>query len=410
MSGVIVFLTIFLSLYGGLHLYAFIKVRQALHPGAGQSVALAAGMVVFIVSPLLVRWTEKAGHESIARALAFVGYTWMGLVFLFASVSFALDLYRLLLALLRWALRSELSGMALSQRHGFMISLLLVAGIGLYGLFEALTIRTEHVTIKTPKIPPSAGPIRIVQISDVHLGLIVGKMRLERILAKVKAAEPDLFISTGDLVDGQMDDISTLARMIREIPAPYGKYAVTGNHEYYAGLDRSLEFTRAAGFHVLRDEAVRINDYLTIAGVDDTTGAQRYGIAPKVSEKALLSGLSGQGFRLFLKHRPLLEKEAAGLFDLQVSGHVHKGQIFPFGLVVRCFYPKDAGFLRLEKNSGLYVSRGSGTWGPPIRFLSPPEVTVIELVHDGAGLSRLRPAGSATQKPRSSSAQDRREQ
>jgi len=101
-----------------------------------------------------------------------------------------------------------------------------------------------------------------------------------------------------------------------------------------------------------------------------------------VSEKELLSRFSREKFTLLLKHRPLVDEDAIGLFDLQLSGHAHKGQIFPFSIITKLIYPNHAGLLKLEKNSRLYVSRGSGTWGPPIRFLSPPEVTLIELVHE----------------------------
>ncbi|MBW1995833.1 MAG: metallophosphoesterase, partial [Deltaproteobacteria bacterium] len=221
-----------------------------------------------------------------------------------------------------------------------------------------------------------------VQISDVHIGLIVGENRLEKILDRVIAAEPDILISTGDLVDGQMDDVSTLTEMFRKIPAKMGKYAITGNHEFYAGLNRALKFTKNAGFTVLRGEALSINGFLNIAGVDDMAG-NSYGLTRNISEKALLSALDRDKFTLFLKHRPLLEKDATGLYDLQLSGHVHKGQIFPFSLVTMLFYPEDAGMLALDNNAFLYVSRGCGTWGPPIRFLSPPEVTIIDLVAAG---------------------------
>ena len=120
---------------------------------------------------------------------------------------------------------------------------------------------------------------------------------------------------------------------------------------------------------------------IIIVGVDDLAG-KRYGLAPNVSEKALLSKLPRKYFTLLLKHRPHLNEAEGGLFDLQLSGHTHKGQIFPFSLIVKLFYPYFNGLFSLGNNSYIYVSRGTGTWGPPVRFLAPPEVTVIELVHE----------------------------
>ena len=137
----------------------------------------------------------------------------------------------------------------------------LSAAITVYGYFQALDIQTTHLTLKSHKIPKEMGKLTIAQISDVHLGLIVGERRLERILAKVKAAEPDILVSTGDLVDGQPDNITDLAELFRNTKTKYGAFAVTGNHEYYAGLKRSLDFTQKAGFQLLRGEGVTVEEH-----------------------------------------------------------------------------------------------------------------------------------------------------
>jgi predicted MPP superfamily phosphohydrolase len=206
--------------------------------------------------------------------------------------------------------------------------------------------------------------------------------RLDGILASVKAESPDLLVSTGDLVDAQLDSLEGLAEMLREINPQYGKFAITGNHEFYAGLGESLHFIKLAGFRLLRGEGITVDGIINIAGVDDQAG-RRYGTYRENSEKYLLSKLPRSRFTLLLKHRPVIDSEAEGLFDLQLSGHTHKGQIYPFRLLTKLYYPNLSGLIKLNHNSLLYVSRGSGTWGPPIRFLSPPEVTVIDIVNEG---------------------------
>ncbi len=306
----------------------------------------------------------------------------MGLLFLFVSASLLIDVYHLLVYLAGLILQRNFAGIRLSPRISFFIPFVLCLAIGLYGYFEAIRIRTEHVTIRTSKIPEEASGLKIAQISDVHLGLIVRKERLKRIIDQVKASDPHILISTGDLVDGQMDDLLGLATMLQEIRPKYGKFAVTGNHEFYAGLGPSLHFTQKAGFTILRGEGVTVSGLINIAGVDDP-GNRRRNSPPEISEKTVLAGLPRNHFTILLKHRPLLNKDATGLFDLQLSGHTHKGQIFPWSLITRLFFPNDAGLFKLQNNALLYVNRGSGTWGPPIRFLSPPEVTLIELVHEG---------------------------
>jgi len=374
------FLVVFFSLYGGLHLYAFLKARAALAFHAGTGTILALFMLLMVVAPIIIHFLEKAGYDILARIFSWTGYTWMGALFLFVSVSLIIDCYRLILSAGTFITGTDIAVLTLPKQHAFFISLVVSLSLAAYGYFEARDIRTERVLIKTPKIPAKIGMVKIVQISDVHLGLIVRQERLRRMLAEVKRADPDILVSTGDLVDGQINGLAGLAELLQEINPRYGKFAVTGNHEFYAGLDQALEFTAKAGFTMLRGEGFPIAGIINIAGVDDPAG-KTFGLFRGTPEKELLSGFAHDRFTLLLKHRPLVDRDSEGLFDLQLSGHVHKGQIFPFSLVTWLYYPIHAGRLNLEDNALLYVSRGTGTWGPPIRFLSPPEVTVVELVH-----------------------------
>lgn len=377
----IIFLTVFLSLYSSLHLYGFLSVKRALVPGPKASAVLISFMVLMIFTPFIIRILERNDLVTPARFFAYIGYIWMGLIFLFFSFAVALDTYRLILEAIQRAFSADFSRFCLSKAQCFFIPVFLSVGITIFGFFEALNIKTERIIIRTDTITQKIGQLKIVQLSDVHLGLIVGKHRLKRIIELVKAEKPDILVSTGDLVDGQMNNLSELTGMIRKIPTKYGKYAVMGNHEFYAGLQDALKITTDAGFRVLRGEGLNIPGVINIAGVDDPAG-KRYGLEPNVSEKVLLSKLPRKYFTLLLKHRPQLNETEGGLFDLQLSGHTHKGQIFPFSLIVKLFYPNFSGLVSLNNNSYLYVSRGTGTWGPPIRFLAPPEVTVIELFHE----------------------------
>jgi predicted MPP superfamily phosphohydrolase len=376
---IIFFLAIFL-VYALLHAYIFCKIRAAFAFGTGVSVLLICVMLIMILAPIVVRVSERYGLESLARCLSYIGYIWMGLAFLFFSCSLLVDIYRLLVYTGGLAFKAYLSPLSPSPRLAFVIPALISIAIALYGYVEALSIRTERVVIQSPKIPEQIGRVTIAQISDVHLGLIVRHERLKRILKEVADAKPDIVVSTGDLVDGQIDNLRGLAEPFQTVNPPFGKFAITGNHEFYAGLDQALNFAKTAGFTILRGEASYVAGFITIAGVDDPT-AKRFGLSKGISEQSLLSKLPRERFTVLLKHQPMVDDGAEGLFDLQLSGHTHKGQIFPFNYLVRHFFPADSGLMGLHNNSYLYVSRGSGTWGPPIRFLSPPEVTIIDLVH-----------------------------
>lgn len=376
------FILIFLLIYSGTHFYAFHKARAAFAFGTVTGICLAAFMVLMISAPFIVRLSERHGFEFAARLMSYTGYIWLGLLFLFFSASLVFDIYSLLVYSGGLMLKRDLSGIGIPARLSFFVSLFLAVIISFYGYFEAGNIITERIVIRTPKIPKEAGRLKIVQISDVHIGLIIRGERLKRILEQVKNAGPDVLVATGDLVDGQINNIGEMAELFKDIKPRFGKFAITGNHEFYAGLDRALAFTRESGFLVLRGEAVTVEGLINIVGVDDSQG-KAYEDFKDIPERKLLSGLPEGKFTLLLKHRPLVDKTAVGLFDLQLSGHAHKkGQIFPFGLVTWLYYPVHAGYANLSGSSNLYVSRGAGTAGPPIRFLSQPEVTVIELVHE----------------------------
>ena len=379
MRGLLAFLAVYISIYGSVHYYAFIKLRRGLEFNTWIGMGIAVFMALMILAPILMRIGERTGHDNLAAGLALVGFFWMGLLFLFISCAFCFDIYRGFLAVTRFITQKYL--LALTPTHGFscLVSIAIACLVMGYGFFEANTIRLEKVVVHTKKLPKNMDTIRIAQISDVHLGLVVGESRLRRILDQVQKAKPHMLVSTGDLVDGKMVEPNRLARLLHSVQTPLGKYAVTGNHEFYAGLRQALDFTQKAGFVMLRGQAHSLPNGLTIAGVDDPTG--RFQTPPNaLSEKDLLHNLPENHFTVLLKHQPVVSADSLGRFDLQLSGHTHNGQIFPFGLLVKLAYKTNHGFTKLSKGSAVYVSRGTGTWGPPVRFLAPPEVTLITII------------------------------
>ena len=367
-----IFLLVVLTVYGGMHAYVFFKASTGLSLGQTAYTGLAVFMIAMVLAPFAVRLLERSGHELPASVFAYIGFTWMGFVFLFFCSSLLMDAYRLLI----WTFRRPLMP---SPFAAFVIPLAAAALITAYGFFEALSIRAEHVVLEAPGL--GTDRVRIAQVTDIHLGIVVGPQRLEKMLQIVREARPDILVSTGDLLDSTGPEVRASLELFTQIRPPMGKYAVTGNHEYYAGLEEALAATREAGFTVLRQESFTIPGVMRIAGVDDPAGE----LLPKdnATDAKVLGGASGL-FTLFLKHRPLVESSAVGLFGLQLSGHTHRGQIFPFRLVTRLFFPRDSGLYSLG-TSYLYASRGTGTWGPPVRFISTPEVTIIDLVKKPPG-------------------------
>lgn len=372
------FLITFFLIYGSVHAYALLKTKSALGLGWGTALALSPVLALLVAAPLIVFYLARHGMGGEARVASWIGYLWMGFLFFFFWMNLAVDAVNLAVRTAgaltgRWAFPHLIAG-----RAPFLALAGLAVAFGAYAILEARHIRVERIRIASDKMPAAAAPLRIAQISDVHLGLIVRHGRARAIVDAVRREKPDVLVSTGDLVDGEINHLDGLAEILREIDPPLGKYAVTGNHEFYAGIDEAVAFTRRAGFTVLRGESVMPDKTLRIAGVDDPAGAA-FGAGGRRSEAAVLGETPSPAFTLFLKHRPWLSAASRGLFDLQLSGHTHAGQIFPFRLLVRITYPLLSGLRPLAHGAFLYTSRGAGTWGPPMRFLAPPEVTIFDI-------------------------------
>lgn len=377
MSRLAIFLSLYFCFYGSAHLYILIKVRRAIYLHGWSYFLLFVVLTFLLLAPIQARLLEFQGYIISSLVITWIGFLWMGFLFVYLCLALPLDGYHLIVATAQRMFGADWTNWMLSRRQSLAIGAVAAGAIMLYGAFEARQIRVEKVTLPSVKIPESMGRVRIVQISDVHLGPMTYPGRMSSLVAAIRAARPDILVSSGDLVDGVILNKSYVAGTLRDLPAPMGKFAVTGNHEFYMGLDKALAFTRESGFIPLRGSSTTIGKALTITGVDDPAGKT----ASDNTEADLLAQVPSQHYSILLKHRPVVPATSRGRFDLQLSGHTHKGQIFPFGLLVSFFYPLRHGLHLLDSRSRLYTSRGSGTWGPPVRVLTPPEITIIDLVH-----------------------------
>ncbi len=368
------FLIVFVSVYSLMHAFFYFRVKVLLPYDRLSHFLVIIFLSLMIFAPIGTRLLERADHYNLARAAAMIGYPWVGFIFYAFLLFFTAGVVGLFFKLVNITAGTHLP--LLTGKTATACILASVAAICLYGFFEAGSLRVERVRIPTAKLPDGVERLRIAQISDIHLGLLVRQDKLEKILETVKAESPDILVSTGDLVDGDMEKIGNLPELFATINPRYGKWAVTGNHEVYAGLSNSINAENAFGFDLLRGSARTVGHAVNIVGVDDPAAGSA------VNETTLLKQVRNGLFTILLKHRPDPERENLGLFDLQLSGHTHYGQLFPFRCFSRFVYPLQNGPYFLEKGSVLYTSRGSATWGPPMRVLAPPEVTIIDIVRE----------------------------
>ena len=365
------------TIYSSANLYLFYKLNSLVNLGPSVDVLIGAVVFFMTISPVLIPVYSNWGSERSIRIFSYVGYMWLGFVVPFFPVSVFIDLYNIALPLID----NGYGLVTVSSGTGFIASLLLALLINVYGFYEAGHLRIERLVMKTSKLPEGVERIRIAQISDIHLGIIVGDGMLRKIIRKIANEAPDIIVSTGDLVDGTIRHIKHLPERLRELEPPLGKFAVVGNHEIYGGEKRTVGFIKDSGFRLLRGEGVTVGDAINIAGMDFMGGeTAAYESAGHKPEHEVLAGLQEGLFTLLLKHRSDVNDESLGLFDLQLSGHTHGGQIFPMNLATMFIFSYHAGFSKLAKGSAIYTSRGTGTSGPPIRFLSTPEIMIIDIV------------------------------
>ena len=248
-----------------------------------------------------------------------------------------------------------------------------------YGLVDARLLRVTEQNIPLNRLKGRS--VTIGFISDLHLGLLVGKRRMKKILSVLTNVKPDLIVIGGDLYDTKPKNIAHLDKLISSIPRIAPTYAVTGNHEFINGVDECVAAMEGLGIMVLRNKmVVDKGTGLQLLGVDDSSGQSAF--APEEYELSdIAADLDLKRPSVFLNHAPLDFKKATSLgIGLELSGHTHGGQLWPIGYVTKLIYKDGDRGLHRRGNSYLYISKGGGTWGPPLRVGASPEMSIMKLI------------------------------
>lgn len=254
------------------------------------------------------------------------------------------------------------------------------------GMGEAQRIETTKLTIKTEKLPPDIPKLRIIQLTDLHLGPYSGKKLLARVLRRVREENADMVVVTGDVADGPLEGRHREIAMFRRLKPKYGFFAVMGNHDFYDDEECARDFMQRAGMRLLDAEAERSGG-IVVAGVSDRDHlcGEKWGLSRSETFIVNTKSRFPDSFILLLRHRPVVETGTEGMFDLQLSGHTHGGQLLPCPSSRLFLRGHSRGVKKLKKGSMLYTSNGAGYVGPPVRFFAPPEIVVIDLERkDGA--------------------------
>ena len=367
-----------------LHAYVAWRIAPALGDGFGSPYGLAFALLM-LGSALLMPMTlfaRRVRSQPLADRLAWAGSLAMGL---FSSL-FVLTLLRdlSLLALGVASLLLPFDGLAAMVRDSAAAVPLLGAAATALGLWNARrTAAVVEIDVPIAGLPAALHGFTIAQISDIHVGPTIKAPYLRRIVESVNRLRADMVAVTGDLVDGSVRELSAHVAPLAELQSRHGTFFVTGNHEYYSGAAGWVTELRRIGLQVLMNEHVVVRHEgaeMVVAGVTDFS-AHHFDPAQRSDPQAALAGApQAAGTRVLLAHQPRSADaaERAG-FDLQLSGHTHGGQFWPWNLFVPLQQPFTAGLNRLRR-LWVYTSRGTGYWGPPKRFGAPSEITRLRLV------------------------------
>jgi len=322
-------------------------------------------------------------ENSFTTLIHWLGYTGLGLVSLLFFIQVGADLLLLVKSLLAKSHsfdphRRAFLGLSAKTIVGG------IAGIGsIWGMYQALKEPViKRVEIKIEGLPESLKGFRMAQITDLHVGSMITGKFVERVTRKIQELNADMLFFTGDAADGSVQSYGEHLNSFAEIHPKYGKYFVTGNHEYYSDMNGWLQLIEGLGFKILVNESqnIIVNDAtIMITGIPDRGGGHFASFHKTDMEKAV-GGMNSSDLKILLAHQPGDVEHATKYgFDLQLSGHTHGGQYFPFSLLVQMAHPFIKG-LHKRENTWIYINQGTGYWGPPLRIGTEPEITEIVLV------------------------------
>ncbi|WP_130340208.1 metallophosphoesterase [Micromonospora kangleipakensis] len=394
-----------------IHLYLWKRlVRDTTGPGRWRRVGGIAALVLALLVP-----ATMAGTRAGLFWLAWPGYLWLALMFYLLVLLVALEAPMAVakLVLRRRAMVAEPTTAApepvlvgaggaaeppaaaavdqpdhdparrlLLARGAAIFAGLTAAGITGYGVRTATgPPRLDRVRIPLAKLPRSMDGLRIATVSDIHLGPLRGRAHTERIVEMINRLDADLVAVVGDLVDGSVAELGEAAAPLRDLRSRYGSFFVTGNHEYYSGVEEWVQEVDRLGLRVLQNTRQEIRargGVLDLAGVNDVTAAGT-GLAAPADYAAALGDRDPSRPVVLLAHQPVAVVEAAKFgVDLQLSGHTHGGQMVPFNYLVKLQQPVVSGLGEVD-GTKVYVTNGAGFWGPPVRVGAGPQVTLVEL-------------------------------
>jgi predicted MPP superfamily phosphohydrolase len=328
----------------------------------------------FFVGMILERVASSAFSEWVVR----IGTTWLPFLLYFLMAVILIDIVRVFNHFFHFL--PEITP-SLKQTVG-IITIVVVTLVVIAGHINAMIIHVKEIPLTIHKKVDGKPEMKVLMVSDIHLGALIGERHEKHLLRIIREQQPDLVLICGDLIDSEIAPVlrKNLGKHIQEINTPMGVYAVTGNHEYIGGIDKSLAYLQSIHINVLLDSIVTLPNGVQIVGRNDRAAGQ--GRNGQLALKELFAGINPEKPVIVMNHQPYNLSEASDLnTDLHLSGHTHHGQLWPFNYITKAMFEVSWGYLK-KGQTHFYVSSGFGTWGPAMRLGNRPEVVVFDLKFD----------------------------
>jgi uncharacterized protein len=379
-TAVIIFFGIFFLITGLISFYIFIRGWQSIPPGSSLRQAYAIVFWVVALSFICGRVMENYLPSALSNLFIWVGSFWIAAMIYFLIAVVSIDVLRLINRFLPFF------PSAVTQNYSqakYIISACVTGLVGLTllaGHINSLMPRVRKLDLPVAKQAGTMKTLNIVAASDIHMGTIVGRSRLDQIVDTINSLNPDLVLLPGDIVDEDLASVvkQNLGESLKSIHAPLGIYAITGNHEYIGGVKEACAYLTDHNIAMLRDQSVKIADSFYLVGREDRSVGRFNGHLRKALPE-LMAAVDKKYPVILMDHQPFgLNEAVAESVDLQISGHTHDGQIWPLNYIVDSIYELAWGYKKIA-GTHFYVSNGVGTWGPPVRVGNRPEIINIRL-------------------------------
>lgn len=375
----IIFFSVVLSIYTLINLYIFMRGWEVIPESTSVRLGYVVLFLILFLSFVAGRFLERVVLSRFSSALVWIGSFWLGAMVYFFLILVVIDVLRLINFIIPFFplffTADQEAGQFIAITIGGLVILIVIAGF-----INALKPRVRTLDLVIRKSVNPTKTLNIVVASDIHLGTLICKSRLERIIEKINSLNPDLVLLPGDVVDEDLGPVirENLGETLRKIRSRCGVIAITGNYEYIGGVEEACRYLTDHSITVLRDSSMKIDNSVTIVGREDVS-IKQFAHKQRKSLEELMKDVDTSCPVILMDHQPFrLEEVAENGVDLQLSGHTHHGQLWPFNFITKKVYELSWGYKKKGKTH-FYVSSGVGTWGPPIRTGNTPEIVKIQL-------------------------------